>query len=270
MNLNNFLQSRKSTREFKNKKVNPEALDEIIKLLKDLEDEFPSKEINFKLYEYGENIYNSLKGLAGYSGVMIESPHYIAVDIKNKSDKNTIYSAYYMEKLVTRLNDMNLASCWVSVYNVDMEIRKAVFGESITEVNFILAFGYQKRKNPFIQEPFSERLGVEDIVYLDQLGNKIDIDYLEDRGLADVFFYLRFAPSIKNLQPWRFILTGDKVHLLVKFQEGDTPPLIDAGIAMYYFEKLMELQGTKNKWRLLDGFLHEGDASYKYIAEYQL
>ncbi|TJX14309.1 nitroreductase [Tissierella creatinini] len=270
MILNNFLQSRKSTRQFKNKKVSPEVLDKIIGILKDLELENPSGKISFKLYEYGENIYNGLKGLAGYSGVMIESPHYITVDIKNKSDKDMIYSAYYMEKLVTALNNMNIASCWVSVYNVDMDRRKAIFGESTTEVNFVLAIGYPKRRNPFIQEPFSERIGVEEIVYSEELGGRIDMEYLEERGLADVFYYLRFAPSIKNAQPWRFIIKDDKVHLLVKFEEGENPPLIDAGIAMYYFEKLMELEGTKNSWKLLDGFLHEGNTNYKYIAEYQL
>ncbi len=270
MIINNFLKSRRSTREFKKKKIDSDVLDKVIEILKDLERENPSDDIRFKLYEYGENIYNGLKGLAGYSGVMIESPHYITLDIKNKSDKNTIYSAYYMEKLVTLLTGLDIASCWVSVYNVDRDRRKAIFGDSITEVNFVLAIGYKKRGNPFIQEPFSERIGVEEIVYTEKLGNKIDMEYLEDRGLADVFFYLRFAPSIKNKQPWRFILTGDKVHLLVKFEEGENPPLIDAGIAMYYFEKLMELQGTKNQWKLLDGFLHEGHTNYKYIAEYQL
>lgn len=270
MLMNNFLRSRKSTRDYKNKKVSPEVLDKINGILQELENEYPSGDIKFKLYEYGENIYNGLKGIAGYSGVMIESPHYITVDLKNKSDKNTIYSAYYMEKLVTELTKLDISTCWVSVYNVDMDRRKAIFGDAITDVNFVLALGYPKRKNPFIPEPFSERMGVEEIVYSEELGNKIDMEYLEERGLDDVFYYLRFAPSIKNAQPWRFILTGDKIHLLVKFEEGENPPLIDAGISMYYIEKLLELQGTKNQFKLLDGFLHEGHTNYKYIAEYQL
>ncbi len=108
------------------------------------------------------------------------------------------------------------------------------------------------------------------MVFFRDLGKSIDMEYLEERGLGDVFFYLRFAPSIKNLQPWRFIVTEDKVHLLVKYEDGQNPPLVDAGIAMYYFEALSYLQGTKNKWSLLDGFVHEGHTNYKYIAEYQL
>lgn len=270
MIMTNFLKSRRSVRDFRNKKIDPEIIDKIKENLKELEQEYGKGDIKFKLYEYGENIYNGLKGLAGYSGVMVESPHYITVDLGNKEDKTVIYSAYYMEKLVTSLNKLGIDTCWVSVYEVDMERRKVIFGESTNIVDFVLAIGYQRRKNPFLQEPFSERIAVDEMVYYKELGKSIDPETLEERGLGDIFYYLRFAPSIKNRQPWRFIVTDDKIHLLVKYDENQNPPLIDAGIAMYYFEALAYLQGTKQKWSLLDGFVHEGDSNYKYIAEYQL
>ncbi|WFA10245.1 nitroreductase family protein [Tissierella sp. Yu-01] len=271
MRINNFLMDRRSVRDFKkNRNVNSEILDQIKIILKELEKEYSEGGFEFKLYENGENIYDGLEGLAGYSGVMVESPHYIAVDLKDKDDKTVIFSAYYMEKLVTKLIELELDTCWVSVYDVDKSKRKELFGDSTNEINFILAFGYPKRGNPLIKKPFSERMGVEELVYDKVLEKRITLEYLEQRGLADTFYYLRFAPSIKNRQPWRFIVTEDKVHLLVKYEEGKNPPLIDAGIAMYYFEALQELQGTRHKWSLLDGFIHEGNTNYKYIAEYQL
>jgi len=270
MIMTNFLKSRRSVRDFRNKAVSLEVLDNVKGTLKTLEAEYGNNSIYFKLYENGENIYNGLKGYAGYAGVMIESPHYITLNLKNHDDKTVIYSAYYMEKLVSKLNELGLDTCWVSVYDVDNERKKSIFGESIDEINFVLAFGYSKRRNPFIQESFSERLSVEEIVYNKELGNKASMEYLEELGLGDIFFYLRFAPSIKNRQPWRFILDNDKIHLLVKYEDGQNPPLVDAGIAMYYFEALAYLQGTKNKWTLVDGLIHEGNTNYKYIAEYQL
>lgn len=270
MIMTNFLKNRRSVRDFRNKKVNPDVLDNIKGNLMELGNDFSTGNIKFRLYENGENIYKGLKGIAGYSGVMIESPHYIAIDLNKIEDKTAIYSAYYMEKLVTTLNNLGLDTCWVSVFNVDKGKRKEIFGESTGEINFILAFGYSKRKNPFVQEPFSERISVEEMVYNKEVGKTASMIDLEERGLADIFFYLRFAPSIKNLQPWRFILSDDKVHLLVKYEDGQNPPLIDAGIAMYYFEALANLQGVKNKWSLLDGFIHEDDNTFKYIAEFQL
>lgn len=77
---------------------------------------------------------------------MIESPHYIALDIKNREDKTVLYSGYYMEKLVTKLNELGLDTCWVSVYNVEDERRKAIFGESTGDIDFVLAFGYSKEE----------------------------------------------------------------------------------------------------------------------------
>lgn len=270
MIMTNFLKNRRSVRDFRNKKVSPEVLDNIKVTLKELENEFSTGNIKFRLYEYGENIYKGLKGIAGYSGVMIESPHYIAIDLNQNEDKTVIYCAYYMEKLITNLNKLGLDTCWVSVLNVDKDKRKEIFGESTGEINYILAFGYSKRNNPFVQEPFSERIGVEEMVYNKEIGKTANMIDLEERGLADIFFYLRFAPSIKNLQPWRFILSDDKVHLLVKYEDGQNPPLIDAGIVMYYFEALANLQGVNNKWSLLDGLIHKEDNTFRYIAEFQL
>ena len=65
MIMTNFLKTRRSVREFRNKKINPEMLDTIKENLKNLEQEYGKEDIKFKLYEYGENIYNGLKGLAG-------------------------------------------------------------------------------------------------------------------------------------------------------------------------------------------------------------
>jgi len=270
MRINNFLMNRRSMRDYRNKSVELDVLDRIKDILKELENEFEEGTFGFKLYENGQLIYNGLEGLAGYSGVMVESPHYIALNLKENDEKTVIYSAYYMEKLVTKLIELDLATCWISVYDVDKNLRKDLFGEWTNEINFILAFGYPRRNHPFSKEPFSERISIEEMVYDNEIGQHITLEYLEQIGLADTFYYLRFAPSIKNLQPWRFIVTNDKVHLLIKCDEDDNPSLVDAGIVMYYFEALQELQGTKNKWSLLDGEFVEGGIKYKYIAEYQL
>ena len=270
MRINNFLVDRRSMRDYRIKGLDPEVLDNIRKLLKELENEFKDGTFEFRLYENGQLIFNGLEGIAGYSGVMIESPHYIALDLKKNDDRTNIYSAYYMEKLVTKLIELDLATCWITVNDVDVNLKKELFGESTNQINFILAFGYPKRNNPFSKTPFSERIGVEEMVYYKEIGQHITLEYLEQIGLADTFYYLRFAPSIKNLQPWRFIVTDDKVHLLIKCDEGNNPSLVDAGIAMYYFEELQALQGTKNNWSLLESDFTEGGIKYKYIAEYQL
>ena len=65
MLMTNFLKKRKSVREFKNKKINPDILDEIKLYLDSLEKEDGTKAIRFKLYEYGEKLYKELRGIGG-------------------------------------------------------------------------------------------------------------------------------------------------------------------------------------------------------------
>lgn len=268
MLMTNFLSSRKSIREYKKKSVNLELLEDIQKYLNLLEKE--AGNIEFRLYENGSRIYNGLKGIGGYSGVMIESPHYIGLNLKNKEDSTLIFGAYYMEKLITKLHSMGLGTCWISIENVDRKLKEELFGDISGEINYLLAFGYPKPRNPFINEPFSHRIGVDELVFNNKIGEPISDKELENRGLDDLFYYVRFAPSMLNKQPWRFILKEDKVILLIKYKDGEVPNLIDAGIIMYYFEELSKTIGLSNKWTLIEGEEKVGDENYKYIGEFKL
>ncbi len=270
MNMNNFLKSRRSVRDFKNKKVELPVLESILRMLEELELEEASGSLNFKLYEYGEHIFEGLKGKAGYSGVMIQSPHYIALELKNKEEHTIIYGAYFMEKLISKLNEKGLDTCWISLTEVNQQTKNEIFGETKGEVANLLAFGYSKRRNPFTAEPFSERISVEELVFNGKIPVRGDIDKLEAKGLMDLFYYVRFAPSTKNLQPWRFLLEDHTVKLLLQYAEGEKPLLLDAGIIMYYFEALANMQGIKSKWNFIDGVHKEENCNYKYIAEFHL
>ena len=247
MNMANFLKGRKSTREFKKKNITEGDLLKVRETIGGINEEIKDKKMELKLYEYGKVIFDGLKGIGGYSGVMIESPHYIALDLKNHGPEEQIYSGYYMEKIVTVFNQMGLGTCWVSLDNLDEDRKKAVFGEKAGDYDYMLAVGYPKPKNPFINEPFSERLGVDEIAFKNNLTKPADMNFLEERGLGDLLFYIRFAPSNKNMQPWRFVVQDDAVELVIEEQNG-AYSYSDAGIAMYYFEELARGQGVKHKW----------------------
>lgn len=271
MIMANFLKTRKSVRDFKNKEVNSEKLEELKKVLEDLVDQEEYKnKIKFKLYENGKYVYDNLKGIGGYSGVMIKSPHYISMDLLDNDEKTIMYGAYYAEELISALNKNGLETCWVSVNQLEDDLRAKVFGDFTNTIDYVLAFGYAKARNPFVQEKFSERLGLEELVYDRVVDQHLDIDELERRGLGDIFFYIRFAPSVRNLQPWRFVLEENKVELYIKFNEGDTPSFIDAGVVMYYFEQLALYLGIKNKWILGEGVREYNGEHYRYIGEYHL
>jgi nitroreductase len=269
MNMMNFLKTRKSTREFKKKAITEADLTKVESLIGSINEELSGINMKVKLYEYGQHIYDSLKGLGGYAGVMIESPHYIAFDFSAKDEKTLLLSGYNMEKLVTGLNNMDLGTCWVSLNGVDKERKTVIFGDTSSDYEAILAFGYPKPKNPFIHEPFSERLGVEELVFKEKLGEPITMDELEMRGLGDLLFYIRFAPSRFNRQPWRFVVHDTQIDLFV-VEEGGDNNLMDAGIVMYYCEELAKLQGIGTGWEInLDDVEIEGK-KYRHIGSFKL
>ena len=267
MIMTSFLKNRKSVREFKRKKVDLETLEKIKLYLNVLEKEESSGNVKFELYENGENLYKELKGLGGYSGVMIESPHYVSLGFTNEEEKTQIYGAYFMEKLITKLNELGLDTCWISIGDVDQRDKEKALGDKKEIINYLLAIGYSKPKNPFVNESFSDRIGVDQLVFSKTIGNPSNLEELENRGLGDLFYYARFAPSGKNKQPWRFLLEDNKVTLLLKKEDLN---LIDAGIMMYYFEILAGSIGVNSKWTLLGEDYEGKDSNYKYIAEIKL
>ncbi len=263
MLMTNFLTNRKSVREFKEKELNLDTLNEIKATLSSLEREAKEGDIEFRLYENGQALYDGFKETGGYAGMMIDSPHYIL--LKTSDDKiSQIYGAYYTEKLITELHNLSLGTCWVTLSDVAVDKRAEVLGEEYKTVEYILAIGEIKPRNPFEKETFSERKEVSELVFEEELGNKVDPTTLEYRGLSDLFYYLRFAPSAKNLQPWRFLLKGNKVYL---YLEKENVNLMDAGIIMYYFEELAKMIGIESSWKLLD---FEEESEYVKIAEIEL
>lgn len=271
MNINNFLNNRRSVREFRDRPLNPDKIKEIKRVLKELLSEEEKKHINFHIYENGKIISKALEGKAGYAGVMIESPHYIAIDFKDLEDKTIIEAGYSMQSLLTEIINLDLDTCWITVNNVSKELRKSIFGTETTNVEYLLAIGKERRKNPFEKRPTSTKISVEEIVYNESIGNTFSVEELEDKGLMDIFFYVRFAPSTKNLQPWRFLVKNDEIELLLMYDQWYQSILIDAGIVMYYFEKLANYQGINNKWELINSQeIVEENYKYKRIAKIKL
>lgn len=271
MLMSNFLKSRKSVRDFKKKKMDTSSINKLLSVFKELEEEADDKYFNFVLFEDGEKVFNLLNGLAGYSGIMIESPHYVGIRLKEVNDTSIIMASYYTEKMMTKLVDLNLGSCWIDVKHVEKDIKSKAFGNENKNIGYIVAFGYPKLKNPFSQSQVSSRYSIEDIVYRGEFGSKINLDELEQRGLDDLFYYIRFAPSNYNKQPWRFVLKQDKVILYLEISEDGKTDLMDAGIIMYYFEELAKTIGLINKWKLIDTpYVEYDNHKYRPIGEYRL
>lgn len=252
MFMNNFLKTRKSVRDFKMNEFNDDTVRKIKAFIKEIEDKDEHNHVNFNLFLDGKKIYNGLEGKAGYSGVMIKSPHYILINKKDNSNTSNIMQSYYTEELITKLNELDIATCWVGLFDVDKETKLKVFDVYASNIDFVLAVGYEKPSNPFDLPKYSERKALEDIVYINSLDNPAGIEDLENLGMDDLFYYVRFAPSTKNLQPWKFLIKDYTVYLYLEEIDGEHPLFVDAGIVMYYYKKLSESMANYSEWKIID------------------
>ncbi|MCI5840075.1 MAG: nitroreductase family protein [Peptoniphilaceae bacterium] len=256
--MSNFLKSRISTREFKNKELNEEYISKIRQLL---EEKNKNSKSSFILSLNSKNIYDSLNGIGGYSGFMIKAPAYIALHTPENDEKAVVEGAFKLESIISELEEIGLGSCWVTLKDVEDEIKKQLFGYADGNIFYILAIGLPQRVE-FKQRKISERIGIDQFVFINDLNTPASVEELEARGLDDLFFYLRYAPSAYNKQPWRFVIKENEVELYVENFNG-VENLIDSGIIMYYFKKLSETIGINAIWEISPNNL----GNYEYIAK---
>ena len=91
------------------------------------------------------------------------------------------------------------------------------------------------------------RLGVEEIVYLYEWEQNVTYEELENRGLADLFYYVRNAPSYKNKQPGRVILKDGEALIAIK-NPSNKENITDGGILLFTIEGMAKAMGIPGKW----------------------
>ena len=242
----NFLKSRTSTRDFKETRIDENTLKKIFEIVDREAEKLGKEDISFLVNTDGDSVYNALAGVAGYRGIMIKAPAYIALNALNNNPESIVKGAYGMEEIITHLNELGIGSCWVTVSDVETTVKKSAFNFEDGDVNLLLAIGYPL-DNTVRQNKFDDRMPTEDMVFFDDFDTPATDEELEQRGLNDIFDYAKFAPSAHNAQPWRFLIVDDEINIYIEDFKGDVN-LIDAGIIMYYIDELGKSIAMTGSW----------------------
>lgn len=257
----NFLKSRTSTRDYKNKNLEESTVKKIFEIVETEAEKLGKEDLSFLVNTDGESVYKALEGVAGYRGIMIKAPAYIALNALNDNPASIVKGAYGMEEIITRLNELGLGSCWITVSDVEKTVKQSAFNFTDGDVNLLLAVGYPL-DDEVHQQKYDDRLATEDLVFLDDFDTQATDEDLEQRGLNDIFDYAKFAPSTHNEQPWRFVIVDDEINLYIKDFKGDVN-LIDAGIIMYYIDELGKSFAMTSGWEVNPDISSD---KYTYIA----
>lgn len=246
----------KSVRNYKKTAIDPQILDNL-KSFHENEKKLV-EDIKIEVFVKSKNeVYEQLKGIAGYKENMIEAPHYLIV-LSEEKDYYIENTGYICENIMLKALELGVGSCWITFHHGD-EIKKNLMINSEKKLSALIALGYDDNKTKIIYENVSEynpsranikivedntsdRLGVEDIVFIKEWGKKASVEDLSSRGLLDGFYYGRLAPSTLNRQPWRFIIDDNVVVLALRSDASINgyEAKIDNGIIMLYFESIIE------------------------------
>jgi nitroreductase len=253
MQFHKIIEQRKSIREFKDKNIENEViynLQEYTYKAKHLQNDIAT---SFHFLEDGHKVHEYLLGKAGYYGMAIDAPHYLVL-ISEKKEHYKKNAGYMMEQILLKAFEMKIGSCWIDVVDEvhGHELKTKLKIDKQGEIVALAALGYPKTNIFGIETSVSGRQSIEELVYDKIWGKLMDLGELNQRGLEEIFYYARHAPSWGNIQPWKFIIDDDKL-ILTMLQQDSSEKLIkdheiDSGIMMLYIEKMMHKQGIQGKW----------------------
>ena len=203
-----------------------------------------------------DEVFDKLKDSAGYNNRMIEAPHYL-IFLSEEKDHYIENAGYRAQDIMLKAWSLGIASCWITFKDGE-EIKKKLGIDSDKKLVALIALGYEDPQNKvlyekgskyntssnvkLVEDNVSERLGIRDLVFSKEWGEKADPDELVNYGLLEGFFYSILAPSYKNRQPWRFIVDNGTVVLAVKkdIYVTEYEEKIDTAVIMLYFDAIIE------------------------------
>ncbi|MDF2548816.1 MAG: hypothetical protein K0R93_3714 [Anaerosolibacter sp.] len=248
MKYSKIIEEMRTVRDYKEEPVSSALIEEVIETGKSAAGIADGRNVSILFIDHGKEVFEQLSGKAGYFGKMIEAPHYIV--ITSKIFPNYLEnSGYIMELMRLKARELGLGTCWLSIAD-EITLKEILAIEGEEKITAFAAIGHSYKgifKNDLSKQ--SSRMGLEEIGFLNRWGSPCTLEDLEARGLANVFYHTRLAPSWGNRQPWQFIIDKDRILLTIQKEEREDLRL-DAGIVMLYFEKAAHDDGLSGSWSL--------------------
>ena len=243
MELYDAIFYRKSTRKYSNKKVKESLLEEVKNACSQIT--YLNKDLNIKAHVVDRG--HLVQFLMG-KNCKVKAPHYIIITSNNGEDylQNI---GFAMEEVVLKLTTLGLATCWLEcnikredilefVELSDSELDNQENDEAIKsedkkdELNLeqpysIIAFGYPEGNvKLFRNDKDTDRKRINHVC------KKINKD------IEKIVESVRWAPSMKNSQPWVLYNDYNMIHLYEEKQKKNLKGInkISMGIALRHID----------------------------------
>lgn len=265
MNYAALIQNRKSVREFRNKTVSTEILEQVKTYYRQSARRlFPGIATELRLF--GTEAREALEGAAGYRNFLIGAPQYMVL-LSEPHPHAHLNAGFLMEDLILKLTDLELQSCWVT-FTDSAQIKEALGIDSSLEVAAIAAFGYGARTIRRLRlniksmsdidisakrQYFEPKRSVGELVYSGTWGSRDGLDNaigFYDDMLWEALYAASLAPSYLNRQAYRFLLKPGSVTL-VSIPDAYSVPIdtdLSLGIVLHHFTAVAEEWAGKLSW----------------------
>lgn len=265
MNYYDLAIARKSVRSFGNKKISEKVRQEIEDYGRNCQCLTPDTAVEWRFFE--EDILEQLSGCAGYHGFMVEAPYYMILLSENR-DRSLENAGFVGEDMVLKLTELGLGSCWITILDPE-KLKEQVGIVSDKQPAALIAYGYEKAEigtlRIDIKSPsninlkqrsglVAPKLYIEDAVYEGTWGQPSQIDlWPRNSSLYRALIAACCAPTALNRQPFRFIMDGHQMYLVILKDEMTTAENegLNTGIIMHHFAMVMTRQsGLHGTWNL--------------------
>ena len=283
MNYSALIQNRKSVREFSDRYVSFEDIDNIkTYYANSVRRLLPEVETELRLF--GLDARAVLEGAAGYQQFLVGSPQYMVL-LSAKSPNSGENAGYIMEDLILKLTDMGLDTCWMTFSDGEY-VKTALEIDSPLEVAAIAAFGYGVKTSKRLRlnahsmsnidiaaqrQYFAPKKGISDLVFLDSWENRDGVEEFigfYDDMLWEAFYAASLSPSYLNRQPYGFVLRDGRVYL-VQIPDQHTDDIdgqLDLGVVLLHFSAVAEKWAGKIVWHFEDSGALSLPEGYRVIA----
>lgn len=238
---------RKSIRKYKDTEVDGRILEKIGHFEQDAISIRPDIRVKWKILRASDQ---NLKGL-----FQVKAPYYVVLysEICEDYRKN---AGCLMEQMALYLHTKGIGTCYqggVSLKHDD---------EEELELVMVMAFGYPAEPLERDRADF-KRQELNKLVKVHGTFGKLQRKLLEPA---------RLAPSSMNTQPWRFVVTENRIHLFVKkpgkigYQKQLDMNLFNAGIAFSHMLVTAEELWLDLEYQKLDSILEKDFQNYLYTG----
>ena len=245
MDLIKEIYRRKSTRKYLDKKLSPEQLDEI-KIMCSKEERLHKEiDLNIMVLTEGEKMQSMMSGIVG-NFTKATAPHYLIITSEQKNGYME-NAGFTVEKIVLRLSSMGIATCWLGGNVKENKLKDAMGIPENHKFIVMVALGYpMDEKELYRKDPTeAKRKEISEFASGSE-GGKYDEIWKEPLEAV------RMSPSAVNIQPWRFVTEGKRIHV---FCEGSSNfimrklleemNVLDVGIGLSHLQLAAEGSGKK-------------------------